>query len=35
MIREKISLRLQSISLDPARRDKALIAARKLGIDLD
>jgi hypothetical protein len=35
MIREKISLRLQSISLDPARRDKALIAARKLGIDLE
>ncbi len=34
MIREKISLRLQSISLDPARCDKALIAARKLGIDL-
>jgi len=35
MIREKISLRLHSLSLDPARRDKALIAARKLGIDLE
>jgi hypothetical protein len=35
MIREKISLRLHSLSLDPDRRDKALIAARKLGIDLD
>ena len=35
LVREKISLRLHSLSLDPARRDKALIAARKLGIDLD
>ncbi len=35
IVGEKISLRLQSISRDPARRDKALIAARKLGIDLD
>jgi hypothetical protein len=35
MIREKVSLRLHSLSLDPARRDKALIASRKLGIDLD
>jgi len=35
MVREKISLRLHSLSLDPARRDKAMIAARKLGIDLD
>jgi hypothetical protein len=34
-VREKISLRLHSLSLDPARRDKAMIAARKLGIDLD
>jgi hypothetical protein len=33
-IREKISLRLHSLSLDPAKRDKALIAAWKLGIDL-
>ena len=35
VIREKISLRLHSLSLDPAKRDKALIAAWKLGIDLD
>ena len=35
MIREKISLRLHSLSLDPAKRDKALITARKLGIDLE
>jgi hypothetical protein len=35
MIRKKISLRLHSLSSDPAKRDKALIAARKLGIDLD
>jgi len=35
MISEKISLRLHDLSFDPARRDKALIAARKLGIDLD
>jgi hypothetical protein len=35
VISEKISLRLHDLSLDPARRDKALIAARKLGIDLD
>ncbi len=35
IIREKISLRLHSLSLDPARRDKALIATRKLGIDLE
>lgn len=35
VVREKISLRLHDLSLDPARRDKALIAARKLGIDLD
>ena len=35
MVREKISLRLHSLSLDPAKRDKALIAARKLGIELD
>ena len=35
LVREKISLRLHSLSLDPAKRDKALIAARKLGIDLD
>ena len=35
MIRENISLRLHNISLDPARRDKAMIAAQKLGIDLD
>jgi hypothetical protein len=35
MIREKISYRLHSLSLDPARRDKAMIAARKLGIDLE
>jgi len=34
IVGEKISLRLHSLSLDPARRDKALIAARKLGIDL-
>ena len=34
-VRKKISLRLHSLSLDPARRDKAMIAARKLGIDLD
>jgi hypothetical protein len=34
VIREKISLRLHSLSFDPARRDKALIAARKLGIDI-
>ena len=35
LVREKISLRLHSLSLDPAKREKALIAARKLGIDLD
>jgi len=35
LVREKISLRLHSLSFDPAKRDKALIAARKLGIDLD
>jgi hypothetical protein len=34
-VREKISLSLHRLSLDPARRDKAMIAARKLGIDLD
>ena len=30
-IREQISLRLHNLSLDPARRDKALLVARKLG----
>jgi hypothetical protein len=34
-IREQISLRLHNLSLDPARRDKALLVARKLGIDLE
>lgn len=34
-IREQISLRLHKLSLDPARRDKALLVARKLGIDLE
>ena len=35
IVGEKISLRLHSLSLDPAKRDKALITARKLGIDLE
>jgi hypothetical protein len=35
MIREKISLRLHNLSLDPTKHNKAMIAARKLGIDLD
>jgi hypothetical protein len=35
LVREKITLRLHSLSLDPAKRDKALITARKLGIDLE
>jgi len=35
VISEKISLRLNDLSLDPAKRDKALIAAGKLGIDID
>src|SRR5262249_23170119 len=35
MIGEKISLRLHDLLLDPAKRDKALIAAGKLGIDID
>jgi hypothetical protein len=34
MIREQISLRLRDLSLDPAKREKALIVAAKLGIDL-
>jgi hypothetical protein len=34
-IREQISLRLHNLSLDPARRDKALLVAQKLGIDLE
>ena len=34
-ISEQISLRLYNLSLDPARRDKALLVARKLGIDLE
>jgi hypothetical protein len=34
-IREQISLRLRELSLDPARRDKALLVARKLRIDLE
>ena len=33
-IKEQISLRLHNLSLDPAKRDKALIVAQKLGIDL-
>jgi hypothetical protein len=35
MIKEQISLRLRDFSLDPAKCDKALIVAQKLGIDLD
>jgi hypothetical protein len=35
LVREKISLRLHDLSLDPVKRDKALKVARKLGIDLD
>jgi hypothetical protein len=31
----QIYAHLRNLSLNPARRDKALIAARKLGIDLD
>ena len=34
-IRQQIALRLYNISLDPAKREKALIVARKLGINLD
>jgi hypothetical protein len=34
-IREQISLRLHNLSLDPTRRDKALLVAQKLGIDLE
>jgi hypothetical protein len=33
-IGEQISLGLYNLSVDPARRDKALLVARKLGIDL-
>lgn len=32
---EQIALHLRNLSLDPAKRDKALLAAQKLGIDLD
>jgi hypothetical protein len=31
----QISAQLRSLSLNPAKRDKALTVARKLGIDLD
>lgn len=31
---EQIALHLRGLSLDPAKRDKALLAAQKLGIDL-
>jgi hypothetical protein len=34
-IREHIYLGLQKLSLDPGKRDKALLVARKLGIDLE
>ncbi len=34
-IGEQISLGLYNLSLDPARRDKALLVAQKLGIDLE
>jgi hypothetical protein len=34
-IGEQISLGLYNLSLDSARRDKALLVARKLGIDLE
>ena len=34
-IGEQISLGLYNLSLDPARRDKTLLVARKLGIDLE
>ncbi|HEX5080634.1 MAG TPA: hypothetical protein VFY40_01215 [Blastocatellia bacterium] len=34
MIKEQISLRLHDFSLDPAKRDKALIVAEKLGINI-
>jgi len=34
-IREQICLGLQKLSLDPVKRDKALLVARKLGIDLE
>jgi hypothetical protein len=34
-ISEQISLGLYNLSLDSARRDKALLVARKLGIDLE
>jgi hypothetical protein len=32
---EQIALHLRNLSLDPAKRDKALLAAQKLGIDLE
>jgi hypothetical protein len=35
MIKEQISLRLRDFSLDPAKCDKALIVAQKLGINID
>jgi len=35
MIKEQIFLRLRDFSLDPAKRDKALIVAQKLGINID
>jgi hypothetical protein len=34
-IREQICLGLQKLSLDPVKRDKALLVARKLGINLE
>jgi hypothetical protein len=34
-IREQISLGLNNLSMDPARRDKAHLVARKLGINLE
>jgi hypothetical protein len=34
-ISEQISLGIYNLSLDSARRDKALLVARKLGIDLE
>jgi hypothetical protein len=34
-IRDEICLGLQKLSLDPVKRDKAQLVARKLGIDLE
>jgi hypothetical protein len=34
-LREQISLGLHKLSLDPVKRDKALLVARKLGIDIE